>query len=91
MLLKLRLKMIEVGYNYGKKEQCPLDKNCGQDQQEHIFTCGAIHQEEPNDGENIDMSDIYKEDLTKMKIVGEVAQKAMRKRKELLEKLKGKV
>ena len=37
------------------------------------------------------LSDIYKEDLTKMKIVGEIAQKAMRKRKELLEKLKGKV
>ena len=53
MLLKLRLKMIEVGYNYGKKEQCPLDKNCGQDQQEHILTCGAIHQDEPSDGEEI--------------------------------------
>ena len=82
--------MIEVGYNYGKKEQCPLDKNCGQDQQEHLLTCGAIHQDVPSDGENIDMRDIYKEDLQKMKIVGEIVQKAMRKRKELLEKGKEK-
>ena len=40
-LLKLQLMMTKVGYNYGKKEQCPVSVCLSgmPDQQQHLLTC----------------------------------------------------
>ena len=86
-LLKCRLKMAKVGYNYGNKEECPLCENNSPDQQEHLLACEKIRNEMEEDlFTNIDHKDIYNSDISKMKTVGEVLEKVLRKRKEIVGK-----
>ena len=79
--------MTKVGYNYGNKEECPLCESNSPDQQEHLLACERIQNEiEENLLNNIDHKDIYDSDISKMKIVGEVMEKVLRKRKEIVGK-----
>ena len=78
--------MTKVGYNYGRKEQCPVCVSGKPDQQQHLLTCDGILKEMTSvtfDG--VQYVDIYSEDLKKMNGVGELLGKVIRKRKEIID------
>ena len=74
--------MINVGFNYGRKVQCPLchTKN---DTQMHLLDCLFLQLEIPQ-YQNISYMDIFEINVDKLNLVGEQLEKAFRKRQEFL-------
>ena len=88
LLFKLRCHMIKVGFNYGKKIECPL---CyiEVDQQHHLISCFIIKAHNPSVLENVNncqYSDIFSPDIQKLKNIAILFQTAIRTREILLYK-----
>ena len=87
LLFKLRTNMINVGYNYGKKEPCPVCRIPTEpDQQRHLKKCIVLQLSCPEllNSES-EYDDIYSDDEEKMKAIAEELEIAIRKREEILE------
>ena len=83
-MFKLRTRMLNVGFNYGKKYQCRL---CffGNDDQAHLMQCIKLRMKHPFLTENIHYNDIFEENETKQENIGKIMQRLFRTRKEILD------
>ena len=87
LLFKLRTKMTKVGYNFGRKSQCPVCKiDTEPDEQSHLLNC-LILKLEINDILSSDSKyeDIFCNNIEKLKDIVFVLEKALRKREDLLD------
>ena len=78
----------QVGHNYGNKTECPL---CfiENDQKQHLISCFIIKTHNPFVLANInnsEYSDIFSENIQKMKNITELFSSALRTRDILLQK-----
>ena len=74
--------MINVGFYFGRKFQCPLC-NTKNDTQIHLLDCLFLQLEIPQN-QNITYMDIFGSNIEKINLVCEQLEKAYRKRQEFL-------
>ena len=85
LLFLLRCRMVNVGYNFGRKVQCPLGCQ-NEDRQQHVTTCNVIKNSCIDVMiNNVDMNVIYSQDKEKIRTAVKVFESAYRTRQELLE------
>ena len=81
--------MINVGYNYGRKDQCPLCK-IGENDQQHLFQCIVLKLAIPelfHNANNVTYEDVFSQNFQKLIEVAKLCEIITRKRDELIAKL----
>jgi len=86
LVFKLRSRMVEVGHNFGKKNECPLCMN-EDDKQNHLMECVIIKVSSKKvfNNEKAKYEDIFGHNVKKIKQIVEIMEDALRCRELLLE------
>ena len=85
LIFRARTGMLPVGFNYGKKNPCPLCK-ISDDTDIHLIYCPILKMSCNDLIENIDIKyeDIYSTKVTKLSKISKLLLSALRTREELL-------
>ena len=83
---KLRTRMLNLGFNYGKKFSCKICK-LGNDDQQHLLQCIKLKMKYPFITENINYNDIFNTNAEKQENAGNILEKLFRTRIEILEEM----
>ena len=88
LLLKLRLRMIQVGKNYGRKDICPACKDPEEiDQQSHLLACTELINLCPAIAANdVNYEGIFQSNVINLKKLVKLFKMAMTTRDELIDK-----
>ena len=85
LLFKIRTKMVNVNYNYGKKIKCPLCQT-DEDTQVHLTKCSILKDSLPDIyTSDIDLKDAFDVDVEKADKLAKNVEKILQRRAELLD------
>ena len=85
-IFKSRTRMLNLGFNYGKKILCKICKH-GNDDQQHLLECIKLKMKHPFITENIKYNDIFESNRKKQDNAGKIIEKLYRARELILEQM----